>query len=126
MSFPDAVKACLNQYAGFSGRARRSEFWFFYLAYVLAVVVATIVGTVIKFPYLGILVVLALVVPMLAVEIRRLHDTGRSGWFIFIGVIPLIGPIILLVFLVQDSQPQPNQYGPSPKGVVGYQQPYPA
>jgi len=125
MSFPDAVKACLNQYAGFSGRARRSEFWFFYLAYLLAVIVASIVGAVIKFPYLGILVVLALIVPMLAVEIRRLHDTGRSGWFILISLIPLIGPIVLLVFLVQDSQPQPNQYGASPKGVAGYQ-PYPA
>jgi uncharacterized membrane protein YhaH (DUF805 family) len=64
---------------------------------------------------LSYLVALALLLPSLAVTARRLHDTGRSGWWILIGIIPLIGAIVLLVFECQDSQPQTNQYGPSPK-----------
>jgi uncharacterized membrane protein YhaH (DUF805 family) len=56
--------------------------------------------------------------PALAVAVRRLHDTGRSGWWVLIGIIPLIGDIVLLVFTVQDSQPGANQYGPNPKGVT--------
>jgi len=117
VSFQEAVTTVLTQkYADFSGRARRSEYWFFALAafivYVVAYGIGAAIGTMI--PYY--LVALALLVPGLAVGARRLHDTGKSGWLLLIGVIPLIGGIVLLVFFVQDSQPGDNQYGPSPKG----------
>lgn len=64
---------------------------------------------------LGTLYMLAVLLPGIAVGVRRLHDTGRSGWWLLISLVPLIGAIILLVFLVQDSQPGENQYGPNPK-----------
>ena len=119
MGFQEAVRTCLSKYADFNGRARRSEYWFFALAYFGAAVVASIPelalgsGTSI----LGSLVLIAGILPSLAVSVRRLHDTGRSGWFYLVSFIPLVGGIILLVFVVQDSQPAPNQWGHSPKAV---------
>jgi len=105
----------LTQYAGFSGRARRSEYWWFALASFLASVVASIIDTAIGVSILEWILTLALLVPSLAVAVRRLHDTGRSGWWLLIGLIPLVGAIVLLVFFCQDSRPGTNQYGPSPK-----------
>ncbi len=123
MTFQDAVRTCLQQkYADFSGRARRSEFWFFALFNVIVSIVANVIDSVLGLPDVGTsglvstLAGLALLVPGLAVGARRLHDTGRSGWWLLIGLIPLIGAIVLIVFFVQDSHPQPNQHGPSPKG----------
>ena len=126
MSFPDAVRTCLQKYVDFSGRARRSEFWFFYLfeilAFVVAVIIDSVFGTSIFAPVVG----LGLLLPMLAVAVRRLHDTGRSGWMILLGLIPLVGGIILLVFYVGDSQGAANQYGPYPKSASGPVMGYPA
>jgi uncharacterized membrane protein YhaH (DUF805 family) len=118
MSFGDAIRSVLqSNYANFSGRARRSEYWFWTLALFLAYIVAVIVFAVVH--VVGILlivvVVLGVFVPSLAVLVRRLHDTGRSGWWYFIGLVPFVGGITLLVFTCLDSQPQPNQWGPSPK-----------
>ena len=115
MGFADAVKSVFNQYAGFSGRARRSEYWWFTLFTMLASVVASIVDAVVGFPVGTIALLLAILLPSLAVSVRRLHDTGRSGWWLLIGLIPLVGFIILIVFYVQDSQPGTNAHGPSPK-----------
>jgi uncharacterized membrane protein YhaH (DUF805 family) len=133
MSFQDAVRTCLQQkYADFNGRARRSEYWFFVLFYAIVRIVANIIDSIIgtrdfagNNGLLGILVALALLVPGLAVGVRRLHDTGRSGWWLLIALIPLVGAIVLLVFFVQDSHAD-NQYGPNPKAVGGYEygQPY--
>jgi uncharacterized membrane protein YhaH (DUF805 family) len=109
------VKSVFNQYAGFSGRARRSEYWWFYLFTIIAYVVAAIVDAVIGVPAASGILFLGLIIPTLAVSVRRLHDTGRSGFWLFIGLIPLVGAIILLVFTVQDSQPGTNEYGPLPK-----------
>jgi uncharacterized membrane protein YhaH (DUF805 family) len=123
VSFGAAIKSCLNQYAGFSGRARRSEYWFFalfgFLVYlVAAVLLAAPVGI---GRTLGFLAVLGLVLPALAVTVRRLHDTGRSGAWVLLNLIPF-GGIVTLIFICMDSQPHPNQYGPSPKpGVPGWQ-----
>jgi uncharacterized membrane protein YhaH (DUF805 family) len=117
MSFMEAVKAVLTNYVGFSGRARRSEYWWYMLFYVIVVIVASVIGGMINFPLLAVLVELALLLPNLAVAIRRLHDTGRSGWWLLIGLIPLVGAIVLIVFCVQDSQPGQNKHGPSPKAV---------
>ena len=117
MSFADAVTTVLTKkYADFSGRARRSEYWFFVLAAILVYVVALVIGSVIGNQYLYFLCILALIVPTLAVSVRRLHDTNRSGWWLLIGLIPF-GGIALLVFDVTDSEAGTNQYGPSPKAV---------
>jgi uncharacterized membrane protein YhaH (DUF805 family) len=120
MSFQEAVTTVLTKkYADFSGRARRSEYWWFYLAEIIVLVVLSVLGRAIDpLIFLYYLAILALIVPGLAVGVRRLHDTGRSGWWILIGLIPLVGAIVLLVFLVQDSNPGDNQYGPNPKAAV--------
>src|SRR5690348_2196785 len=106
MSFQDAVRTCLQQkYADFNGRARRSEYWFFVLFYAIVRTVANVIDAVIgtrgfgaSQGLLGLLVGLALLLPGLSVAVRRLHDTGRSGWWVLIGLIPLVGVIVLIVF----------------------------
>ena len=119
MSFMDAVRSCFAQYVGFSGRARRSEFWYFYLFTIILSVVASVLQRAVSSSSSGFItgiVALAIILPSLAVGVRRLHDTSRSGWWLLIGLIPIIGTIVLIVFYVQDSHGD-NQYGPSPKGV---------
>jgi uncharacterized membrane protein YhaH (DUF805 family) len=112
----------LKKYAVFTGRARRAEYWYFSLfMFLLSIVVMFLdwtLGFSKTFGSLGVLSAilgLATLLPALAVTVRRLHDTGRSGWWILIGLVPLVGGIVLLVFYVQDSQPGENQYGPNPK-----------
>ena len=120
MSFADAVRTCLSKYVVFSGRARRSEYWWFVLFNFLVNFAAGIVDFILGTDYrwgtglISTLVSLALLLPSLAVAIRRLHDTSRTGWWILIGLIPIIGWIVLLIFYVQDSHAD-NQYGSSPK-----------
>ena len=114
LGFADAVRSVLSNYATFSGRARRAEYWYFVLAYVLAFVVAAVVDAALGAQVLEIIVVLASIVPALAVSVRRLHDTDRSGWWLLIGLIPF-GSIVVLVFTCLDSQVGGNRYGPSPK-----------
>ncbi|MBP6446585.1 MAG: DUF805 domain-containing protein [Saprospiraceae bacterium] len=120
--FLDVVK---NKYAEFNGRARRKEFWMYVLVttlitiscyVVIAIGVAFSNDLIIYFGYfLLILISFGLFIPNLAVYIRRLHDTNRSGWFLLIGVIPFIGFLILLVFLLTEGTYGPNKYGPDPK-----------
>jgi uncharacterized membrane protein YhaH (DUF805 family) len=121
--FLDAIK---SKYATFEGRARRKEFWYFVLFYVLALIVLLIVdeitGTMNEEAGIGLLsgiFILATLIPYLAVTVRRLHDTDRSGWWVLINLLPVIGGIVLLVFAVLDSQPGGNRFGPNPKGVLG-------
>jgi uncharacterized membrane protein YhaH (DUF805 family) len=123
--------AVLKKYAVFSGRARRKEYWMFVLFNLIFLAVATALDTVLKtnfegLPYGWIYTVyaLAILIPGLAVVIRRLHDIGKSGWWYLIALVPLIGGIWLLVLLVKDSQSGDNQYGPNPKG-VGLAEPAP-
>lgn len=118
MSFMDAVKSVLTQYVGFSGRARRSEYWWFVVFEILVSIVAGIIDRIIGTQLVGLLASLALLLPALAVSIRRLHDTGRTGWWLLIALIPVVGVIVLIVFAVQDSQPGQNAYGPNPKGAT--------
>ena len=106
-SFGAAVKACFNKYATFEGRANRPEYWFWYLFTLLLGLIAWI-------PVLGWLLSLAVIIPTLAVAVRRLHDTGRSGWNLLFGLIPFIGCIILIIFFVQKSDEGINKYGPNP------------
>ena len=117
MGMGEAVSSVLSKYATFSGRARRSEYWWFYLAYVLAYVVAAIIDALLGVMVLEVVIVLAVLIPSLAVTVRRLHYVGRSAWWLLIALIPLAGPIVLLVFSCEDSQAGPNRWGPSPKYV---------
>jgi len=106
--------AVLKKYVVFSGRARRKEYWMFTLVNVIVLVLLAVL----KLNALYGLYSLAVLLPSLAVLVRRLHDTGRSGWWFLIGLVPLIGGIILLVFRVQDSKPGENQYGANPKEIA--------
>jgi uncharacterized membrane protein YhaH (DUF805 family) len=115
MTFGEAVSSGLSKYATFSGRARRSEYWYFFLFNVIVSIVAAIIDAAIGTPALQIIVGLGLLVPGIGVGVRRLHDTDRSGWFLLIALIPIVGTIIVIVFLCQDSVPGTNAYGPSPK-----------
>jgi uncharacterized membrane protein YhaH (DUF805 family) len=112
----------LKKYAEFNGRARRKEYWFFILFNLIISCVLSVVdvflGTYSAAAGLGILTGLyglAVLLPGIGVTIRRLHDTGRSGWWILIALVPLVGWIVLLVFMLLDSQPATNAYGPNPK-----------
>ncbi|KQX77889.1 MULTISPECIES: DUF805 domain-containing protein [Streptomyces] len=105
----------LKNYAGFSGRARRKEYWMFALFNAIVAVVLLAIGFAIEsqIPY-GIYM-LAVLVPSLAVVVRRLHDTGRSGWWFLIAFVPLVGGIILLVFMCSEGAREANEYGADPK-----------
>jgi uncharacterized membrane protein YhaH (DUF805 family) len=112
----------LKKYAVFTGRARRKEYWFFILFNIIASFILGFIdamtGTFSAEAGLGLLggiYTLAVVIPSIAVSIRRLHDIGKSGWWFLLVLIPIIGPIALLVFFVFDSEPSENQYGPNPK-----------
>ncbi len=114
----------LKQYAVFSGRASRSQYWYFALCSAIISIILSIIDNAIglggeTIGLLSGLYSLAVLVPSLAVLARRLHDTGKSGWWILIGLIPVIGAIVLIIFAVMDSQPGTNEYGPNPKGVSG-------
>lgn len=126
MSFSEAVRTVLSKYTDFSGRARRSEYWYWSLAMFLTffvvgmiMVTSSTLGTLLE-----VVLLLAVLLPSLAVTVRRLHDTGRSGWMCLISLVPLVGGLVLLVFTVSDSTPGPNRYGPAPKalgaGALGY------
>ena len=116
---------CLTKkYACFSGRARRKEYWLFVLFNLIASIIIGVIAGVLAgatgvgaFSYLGPIYSLAVLIPGFAVLFRRLHDTGRSGWWWLIAFIPIIGWIVLIVFCCLDSQPGDNQYGPNPKGL---------
>jgi uncharacterized membrane protein YhaH (DUF805 family) len=105
----------IKQYADFNGRARRSEYWFYILFYTLIVIALGIVESFIMPGVLTGIYTLGLLIPSIAVLVRRLHDVDRSAWWLLIGLIPLIGGIVLLVFACMDSTPGDNQFGPSPK-----------
>jgi uncharacterized membrane protein YhaH (DUF805 family) len=110
MNFQQAFQTCFRKYTDFSGRASRPEYWWFILAYV---VLGFVAGYIHRFVYA--IVVLAFILPLLAVGARRLHDIGKSGWFLLLGLIPIVGGLILLFFMVQPSQPESNAYGPPPE-----------
>jgi len=112
----------LKKYAVFSGRARRKEYWFFNLFnLIIAIVLAfvdTMAGTMnpaTGMGLLGLVYSLAVLLPGIAVTIRRLHDTDRSGWWLLIIFVPIIGAIVLLVFMILDSTTGQNRFGPNPK-----------
>ena len=114
-------KVVLENYLNFTGRARRAEFWWYFLANLIISVVLNIIDAALGWGsgyYGGILTGiygLAVLLPGLAVGIRRLHDTDKSGWWLLLALIPLVGIIVLIVFWATDGQPGVNQYGASEK-----------
>lgn len=115
MDFSSAVRSVFRQYATFSGRARRSEYWWFALFGALVGVVLSILDAIIGTSALVYIADAVLLVPNLAVGARRLHDTDRSGWWQLIALVPLVGIIVLIVFFCQDGDRGPNRFGNSPK-----------
>ncbi len=106
----------LKKYAEFNGRARRKEYWMFILFnMIITFVIALVEGLAGSPGFLSMIYGLAVLLPAIGVTIRRLHDTDRTGWWILIAFIPLVGAIVLLVFMVMDSNPGDNQHGPNPK-----------
>ncbi len=110
----------LKRYAVFSGRAQRAEYWYFTLFNAIIILVLNAISVLIfgNPMILFIVYILATFLPSLAVAVRRLHDAGRSGWMVLIGLIPFIGSIWLFVLLVIDSKSGENKYGPNPKEIV--------
>jgi uncharacterized membrane protein YhaH (DUF805 family) len=116
-----------RRFAEFDGRSRRKEYWMFNvvnwcLSFAVVMLsglagVGTRAGSLAGMGLLGIFL-LVTIIPGLAVTVRRLHDTNRSGWWMLISMVPLIGAIALLIFLLQDSDPGPNEYGPNPKALA--------
>jgi uncharacterized membrane protein YhaH (DUF805 family) len=115
----------LKKYAIFTGRARRQEYWMFYLfsiliwiaVYVFAFIFTTLISNVAGGTLFSIYILysIAVIIPTLAVTVRRLHDTSKSAWYLLVLFIPFIGAILLLVWLCSDSTPGVNNYGPNPK-----------
>lgn len=108
----------LKNYAEFNGRAHRSEYWYFFLTqtiiFLLLGSISYAVGD--QYGIIGYIYNFATLIPAVAVTVRRLHDVGRSGWWWLIMFVPVFGVFILLYFLIQDSTPEENEYGPNPKG----------
>jgi len=124
--FVDTIK---NRYAKFDGRASRSEFWYFILFYFILSIILGAIDTYMINPMLGgttlgtaqggilqFVVALGLLIPSIALSIRRLHDTGKSGWWLLIALIPIAGALVLLYFYIVDSERGPNRFGMNPKG----------
>jgi len=112
----DYFKLALSKYAEFEGRSRRKEFWFFVLFNMIITYGVGIVESIIwDFPILSTIVSLGLVVPGLAVSVRRLHDIGKSGWNILFAIIPIVGFILLIVWYAKDGEPGDNKWGSNPK-----------
>jgi uncharacterized membrane protein YhaH (DUF805 family) len=121
---------CIKKYADFNGRARRAEYWNFYLVNALIIVALYVLMAItggLEYSYsdygfgtgffaiITYIYALFIILPGWAAGVRRLHDTGKSGWFLLVSLIPLVGSIWLIVMLAEDSQPGVNQYGPNPK-----------
>lgn len=126
MSFGQAIAAGFSNYVNFSGRASRSEYWYWILFYVIAIMVCVAIDAMIgRAVTVGLFAIVALL-PTIAVQVRRLHDLDRSGWWILLHFIPLVGPIILLVWYCTPGTPGPNRFGPDPLAGVGALSPHPA
>ncbi|MFC0005044.1 DUF805 domain-containing protein [Micromonospora siamensis] len=122
MSPIDAVKSVFSNYASFGGRARRSEYWWFALFSWVVSIVASVLdgafGTQMgsgSLGVIGLIVTLALLLPSIAVAVRRLHDTNRAGWWLLIALIPLVGAIVLIVFFAMEGTRGENRFGADPK-----------
>ncbi len=123
VSFTEAIKMALQQnYCNFSGRSSRSEYWWYMLFYFIVSFIVSFIGNatgsqVLNY-WLSFFVGLALFLPSLGLCVRRLHDINKSGWWVLLNLIPVVGWIILLIWVCKDSDPTDNQYGPVPNVVA--------
>jgi len=117
----------LKRYTDFSGRSRRKEYWMFVLGIIIAAIVLGIIESVLGlsgmvggvYGPLTVIFMLAIIVPSIAVQVRRFHDQDKSGWFVLISLIPFVGGIIVLVFMCLEGTKGPNRFGPDPKDPAG-------
>lgn len=116
MTMPTAIQSGFSKYATFSGRARRSEFWYFALFYFLVMIVAAIINVLLggKVTFLIFIALLAFLLPSIALGVRRMHDLDKSGWWIFIPFVPLVGGIIYLIWVCSEGTIGPNRFGEDP------------
>ncbi|MFF3375920.1 DUF805 domain-containing protein [Streptomyces sp. NPDC002680] len=110
----------LKKYAVFSGRARRKEYWMFVLFASIVYIALLAIGFAIHAVWIGFVFYVAILLPALGVAVRRLHDTGRTGWWLLFGFVPLVGSITLLVFACLEGDQGDNKYGPNPKAVPAF------
>ena len=115
----------LKKYVVFSGRARRKEYWFFFLFNLIIVFILgkvdSLIGSFDAETEIGLfsgIYMLAILLPIIAVTVRRLHDTDRSGWWVLFALVPVVGPVVLFVFMMLDSQAGENRFGSNPKEVI--------
>ena len=116
MTFGQSISHCLRNFAVFKGRAARSEYWWFVLFTLLVVIGATFLSEM-----AGNVAAFALLLPYVAVAARRLHDIGKSGWFLLIGFVPIVGSLLLLYWAVKKGDAAVNEYGPSPLALAEQQ-----
>ena len=109
------LKVVRDNYANFNGRESRQEYWMFFLFNMIFAIVMIGIDIILGLGFLNVIYSLVVMIPGMAVNIRRLHDIGKSGWMVLIVLIPCIGAFWLLYLMVQDSSPLDNEYGPSPK-----------
>jgi uncharacterized membrane protein YhaH (DUF805 family) len=120
MTYEYFINAITQHYADFNGRARRSEYWYFVLFNFISIIVVVGISAAVLGKIGSLLIIiyyLGIIIPNIAVLVRRLHDVGKSGWFYFVAFIPLVGAIWLLIILCTDSDYGPNEYGLNPKGL---------
>ena len=110
VGFVEAIKLYFKNYTNFKDRSRRSEYWWIFL---FNMIVSTLLGLII--PEIAGLWNIVILIPSIALVVRRLHDIGKSGWWYLIGFVPLVGAILLLIWLCRDSDPNTNEWGPSTK-----------
>lgn len=119
MSFGEAIQSGFQHFTNWQGRAARPAFWFFILFYVICVVIGGIIDSIIGTTYVFAGIVwLVFLVPIISAQVRRLHDSGRTGWWWWLHILPILGTIILIIFFLLDSDEGDNQYGPNPMGGV--------
>ncbi|EMJ3465381.1 DUF805 domain-containing protein [Vibrio harveyi] len=114
----DWYLAVLKKYAVFNGRARRKEYWMFFLFNLIFSFVLGFIDGILGTVFIGTIYGLVVLIPGIAVTVRRLHDIGRTGWWVLIGLIPLIGLIVLIVFAATDGNKGSNEYGANPKDLA--------
>ena len=126
MNFGQAISSAFSNYVNFSGRAIRSEYWFWVLFTSIGVVLGEIIdgvlGTTLIYPIFGLVTIL----PSIAVGVRRLHDLDRSGWWLLLSFIPLVGAIVLIIWFCGRGTAGSNRFGPDPLDLVGQLSPHPA
>ena len=119
MNFTQAISSGFSNYVNFAGRAIRSEYWYWVLFVLIATIATSIIDLVLGITLFEPIFSLAVLLPSIAVGVRRLHDLDRSGWGLLLGFIPLIGAIVLIVWFCGRGTPGANRFGPDPLGVIG-------